>query len=124
MEGDKVNLLCIINNDAHANYSLQISWYKDNKLIILNGNRISLRNEGSRQLKSALILEHVIPTDDGVYTCRAYNHPGLYSESKTNLTVECEMFSCCTIVVIMFLHFFRCTTCFHSESITIHDQCG
>ena len=124
MEGDKVNLLCIINNDVHANYSLQNSWYKDNKLIIPNGKRISLRNEGSRQLKSTLILDPVIPTDEGVYTCRAYNHPDLYAESKTNLTVECEIFSGCTIDGIMFLHSFRCTTCFHSESITIHDQCG
>ena len=91
VEGDKVNLSFTINNDAHANYSLQINWYKGNKLITPNGARISLLNEGSRQLTSTLVLNPVIPADEGVYTCRAFNHPDLYSESKTNLTVECEI---------------------------------
>ena len=90
MEGDKVNQSCIINNDPHSNYSLQISWYKEDKLIIPNGKRVLLHNEGSRQLTSTLMLDPVKPSDDGVYTCRAYNHPDLYTELKTNLTVKCE----------------------------------
>ena len=94
MEGDKVNLLCTAINDVHTNHSLQINWYKGNDLIIPDSKHISLYNEtvkNSRQLKSILTLDPVNPTDDGVYTCRAFNHPDLYSESKTNLSIECEL---------------------------------
>ncbi len=94
LEGDKINLLCTAINDAHANYSLQINWFKGNKLIIPERKRILLYNEtvkDSRQLKSTLTFDVVNPTDDGVYTCRAFNHPDLYSESKINLIIECEL---------------------------------
>ena len=56
--------------------------------------RILLYNEtvrDSRQLKSILTLDPVNPTDDGVYTCRAFNHPDSYTESKTTLVIECEL---------------------------------
>ena len=94
LEGDKVKLLCIAINDNHANYSLQINWYKGNDLIVPNGKNILLYNETSenfKQLKSTLILDPINPSDDGVYTCQAVNHPDLHSESQTNLTVNCKM---------------------------------
>lgn len=94
LEGDKVKLLCIAVNDVHANYSIQINWYKGNDLIVPNAKRVLLYNEtteDSKQLKSTLLLDVVNSTDDGVYTCQAVNHPDLYSESQTNLTVECKM---------------------------------
>ena len=87
-------MLCIAINDAHANYSIQINWYKGNVLIVPNGKRILLYNEttkDSKQLKSTLILDPINSTDDGVYTCQAVNHPDLHSESQANLTVECKM---------------------------------
>ena len=96
LEGDKVILLCIAINDVHANYSLQINWYKRNKLITSDEKHILVHNEAiddSRQLKSTLILDPVNSTDDGVYTCKAFNHPDLQSELRTNLTVECETIS-------------------------------
>ena len=96
LEGDKVILLCITINDVHANYSLQINWYKRNKLITSDGKHILVHNEAIdyyRQLKSTLILDPVNHTDDGVYTCKAFNHPDLYSELRMNLTVECETIS-------------------------------
>ena len=99
MEGDEVNLSCIINSDAHANYSLQISWYKEDKLVIPNGKRILLHNEGSAQLTSTLMFDPVNPSDDGVYTCRASYHPDLYTELKTNLTVECEWLPCTQLLL-------------------------
>ena len=94
LEGDKVKLLCTAINDAHANYSLQIKWYKGNNLIVPNEKRILLyneTNEDSMQLKSTLLLDPTNRSDDGVYTCQAVNHPDLHSELQTNLTVECEM---------------------------------
>ena len=94
LDGDKVSLLCTAVNDVHAYYSLQINWYKGNKHIIPDSKHISLHNEtvkDSRQLKSILIFDPVNSTDDGMYMCRAFNHPDLYSESKINLTIECEL---------------------------------
>ena len=94
LEGDKINLHCTVINDVHANYSIQVNWYKGNKLIKPEGERILLYNESTKdsmQLKSILTLDPVIPNDDGLYTCRAFNHPDLYSESNTNLTIECKL---------------------------------
>ena len=94
LEGDKVNLLCVAINDVHANYSLQINWYKGNELIASNGSKhILIYNEAdktSRQLHSTLLFDPIYHTDNGEYKCRASNHPDLYSELKTNLDVECE----------------------------------
>ena len=127
LEGDKVNLLCIAINDVHANYSLQINWYKGNKLITPNGKHTLIYNETdktSRQLYSTLLFDPINYTDDGEYTCRASNHPNSYSEMKTNLTVECEKANYMIVSVIDVLHLFRCSTCFHSKSIPLHNQSG
>ena len=81
-------------NDLHANYSLQINWYKRNKLIIPDGKRILVYNKtdkASKQLNSTLFFDPVNHTDDGEYTCRAYNHPDSYSETKITLCVECKI---------------------------------
>ena len=76
LEGDKVNLLCVAINDVHANYSLQINWYKGNKLITPNGKHTLIYNETdktSRQLYSTLLFDPINYADDGEYTCRASN---------------------------------------------------
>ena len=91
-EGDKVSLICIAINDVDAIQSLQINWYKGNKLVIPNGKRIILHKEPdsvSRQLKSTLLLDPVNRTDDGEYTCRAFNHNDSFSELNTTLTIQC-----------------------------------
>jgi len=103
LEGDKVRLLCIAINDVNAVHSLQINWYKGNTLILSNGKHILLYNEttkASRQLNSTITFDPVNHTDDGEYTCRAHNHPDLYIESKTNLTIECEIYNYMLIVAI------------------------
>ena len=59
-----------------------------------NGRHIILYSEtdnATRQLKSTLLLDPVNRTDDGVYTCRAFNHNDSFSESKTTLTVQCML---------------------------------
>ena len=94
LEGDKVNLICSAVNDVDAIHPLQIYWYKGNKLVTPNGRHIKLYNEtdnATRQLNSTLLLDPVNHTDDGVYTCRAFNHNDLFSESNTTLTVQCML---------------------------------
>ena len=91
-EGDKLNLICSAVNDVDAIHPLQIYWYKGDKLVTPNGKNIILYNEAdiaSRQVNSTLLLDPVNRTDDGVYTCRVFNHNDSFSELKTTLTVQC-----------------------------------
>ena len=106
LEGDKVNLLCIAINDVHTNYSLQINWYKNNKLVTPDGKRILVYNKTDKtfkQLSSTLFFDPVNHTDDGEYTCRAFNHPDSYVETRRTLCVECEMLAtfnyCCNLIL-------------------------
>ena len=109
LEGDKVNLLCIAINDVHTNYSLQINWYKNNKLVTPDGKRILVYNKTDKtfkQLSSTLFFDPVNHTDDGEYTCRAFNHPDSYFETKRTLCVECEMLAtfnyCCKLILFFY----------------------
>ena len=91
-EGNKVILICIAISDVDTNHSLQINWYKGNKLVIPNGKSIILHQEPdsvSRQLKSIILFDPVNCTDDGEYTCRAFNHNDSFSELNTTLTIQC-----------------------------------
>ena len=86
-------MVCTAINDVDAIHSLQINWYKGNKLVISNGKDIVVYNEPdknvSRQLSSTLLFNPVSRTDDGEYTCQAFNHNDSFSEAKTNLSVQC-----------------------------------
>ena len=93
-EGDKINLICSAVNDVDAIHPLQIYWYKENKLVTPNERHIILYNEtdnATRQLNSTLLLDPVNCTDDGVYTCRAFNRNDSFAESNTTLTVQCML---------------------------------
>ena len=93
-EGNKVSLVCVAINDIDAIHSLQINWYKGNKPVLSNGKHILLYNKAdniSRQLNSTLLFDPVNRTDDGEYTCQAFNHNDSFSEAKTNLSVQCTV---------------------------------
>ena len=92
LEGDEVTLTCTAISDVDAIHSLQINWYKGSKLLAPNEKDIKLINKAdnaSRQLNSILQFDSVNHADDGVYTCRAFNHIESFSELKANLTVQC-----------------------------------
>ena len=92
IEGKKVNLICSAVNDVDAIHPLQIYWYKGN--VTPNGSHIIIYNEidnTTKQLNSTLLLDPVNRTDDGVYTCRAFNRNDSFSESNTTLTVQCML---------------------------------
>ena len=98
----KVNLICSVVNDVDAIHPLQIYWYKGNKLVIPNGKNIILYDEtdnASRLVNSTLLFDPVNRTDDGVYTCRAFNHNDSFSESNTTLIVQCMVVSCISKLV-------------------------
>ena len=87
--GSKVSLVCTAVNDVDAIHSLQISWYKGNHLIEQNGIHIIYQN--NTLVQGVLIFDSVNRTDDGIYTCRASNRNDSFSESKTELTVQCTV---------------------------------
>ena len=86
-------MVCTAINDVDAIHSLQINWYKGNKPVLSNEKDIVVYNEPdknvSRQLSSTLLFNPVSRTDDGEYTCQAFNHNNSFSEAKTNLSVQC-----------------------------------
>ena len=92
-EGDKVNLICRAVNDVDAIHPLQIYWYKGNKPVIPNERHLLYieTDNATRQLNSILLFDPVNRTDDGVYTCRAFNCNASFSESHTTLTVQCML---------------------------------
>ena len=94
-EGNKVNMVCNATNDRDAIDPVQISWYNGTKLLKSDGKHIIIYNEYyavTDQIHSILTLDRVNYTNDGKYTCRAYNNPLCYTENKITLTVECEFF--------------------------------
>ena len=89
LEGGKVSLMCCAVNDADAIHPLQINWYKENKLVTED----SKHTEPGICLNSILLFDPVNRTDNGAYTCRAFNHNDSFSESKTRLIVQCTYVS-------------------------------
>ena len=90
-EGQKVNLICSAVNDFDAIHPLQINWYKGNKLVIQIERQVVLYiapDNVSREQNLTLTIDQVNHTDDGEYTCRAFNHNDSFSELKTSLTVQ------------------------------------
>lgn len=87
-----MSLLCNASNDADAIERLQIVWYNSEGIIVKPSGRHLLYNTTDRvtgQVQSVLLFDPVNYTDSGEYTCRASNHNNSYSETKTNLTIEC-----------------------------------
>ena len=78
-------------NDVDAVHPLQINWYRGKNLVTQNEKQIMLYNETkvSRQLTVKMFIDPVNRSDDGVYTCQAFNQNDSFSELKTKLTVQC-----------------------------------
>lgn len=94
-EGKEVKLSCIAANDDEAEDPLYIQWLNpDGVKIDSNTTHYSIHyinHTVSGQLQSVLSFNSVNRTDDGEYTCQAFNHIKYLTEWKTNLTVECKL---------------------------------
>ena len=94
-EGNKVDLICNATNDADATDPVQISWYYGTLIIKPDGESMmvnNIRDNTTGQIHSMLSFDSVNYTNDGVYTCQAFNHPLSFTENKIQLTVECELY--------------------------------
>lgn len=93
LEGKEVKLSCIASNDNDAEDPLYIQWLNPNGVIIQsNATHLSIHNTNntvSGQLQSVLTFHSVNRSDDGEYTCQAFNHIKSYMKLKTRLTIEC-----------------------------------
>ena len=74
-----------------ATYQLKIEWYNSNGDKVYQDNRTAINVDGeiTGELRSSLQFDPVDPADNGIYKCRASNHPEFYAEINTSLTVEC-----------------------------------
>ena len=94
MEGNKSKLICIATNDNDSDQSLKIQWYYPNGIRVKSDeSHILIYNSPGNetgQLKSELLFDPVNHTENGVYTCRAFNDPNCYTEKYVKLTVECK----------------------------------
>ena len=92
-EGRKVVLTCIVTNDVDAVGQLRTVWYNSvgDQVKTEEGHTLTYNRTVSdtSQVESVLSFDPVNHTDHGEYTCRAFNHPHTFVESKTSLTVEC-----------------------------------
>ena len=94
IQGSKVKLSCNATNDPDAVHPLQVYWYNSNgDQVISNGKYVLAYNNtdpDSNQAQSVILFDHVNRTDDGTYTCRAFNDPNSSVNKNTTLTVECK----------------------------------
>ena len=92
-EGTKATLVCNATNDADAVNEVQIAWFYKNSTLLYqiapNNNRVihNVGNSTSGQLSSILLFDPINRTDEGVYICRASNHPLSSSESSTEVKI-------------------------------------
>ena len=66
----------------------------DGVKIVSNTTHLSvhyINHTVSGQLESVLSFHSVNRSDDGEYTCQAFNDVKCHTEMKTNLTVECKL---------------------------------
>ena len=93
-EREEVKLSCIATNDEDAEDPLRIHWINPSGVTIeSNGTNVFIYNEHNNvlgQLQSVLSFYSVNYSDDGEYTCQAFNHIKSRTELKTNVTVQCK----------------------------------
>ena len=92
-EGNEVELVCSATNDVHAINPVQVSWYYRSMLIKPDEENVAInitRDNATDKIHSVLSFNSINSTNDGVYTCRAYNNPQSFTENQIKVTVECE----------------------------------
>ena len=94
LEGNKTRLVCNATNDVDAVNEVQIAWFYKNSTslyqVVSNNNRVihNVENSTSGQVYSILLFDPINRTDEGVYICRASNHPQSTTESSTKVGIE------------------------------------
>ena len=100
LEGNKTRLICNATNDVDAVNQVQITWFYKNVTsmhqVLPDNRRMIIHNvkySSGRQLYSTLFLDPINRTDEGVYICKASNHPQSNTESSTKVMIKSK-FTC------------------------------
>ena len=92
-EGNNVALICNVTNDVNS--SLEIMWYHEGELIVVEDHdNLAIENTTDKitgQVQSVLSFTPVNHSYKGEYKCSALNHLECVAEEKTNLIVECKL---------------------------------
>ena len=98
LEGNKTRLVCNATNDADAVNHMQITWFHNNLKsihpVVPDNIRVIIHNvqySSGRQLHSTLFLDPINRTDEGVYICKANNHPRSVTESSTKVMIKSKL---------------------------------
>ena len=85
--------MCNATNDIDAPHPVQVNWYHNNQLLTPDRNDalVYLKLNTTKEIQSVLLFDSVNRTDNGKYTCKAFNHHLSYIKLNTNLVVECEL---------------------------------
>ena len=94
LEGKEIYLVCNATNDPDALHPLQVYWYdSDGMQVESDGKHIRAYNFTDKvtdMAQSVLKFSAIRRSDDGTYTCRAYNDPESHTERKAILNIECK----------------------------------
>ena len=94
LEGTKASLVCNATNDVDAVNEVQITWFYKNSTslyqVMSSNNHVihNVENSTSGQLYSVLLFDPVNRTDEGVYVCKASNHPRSITEMSTEVKIK------------------------------------
>ena len=91
LEDTKASLVCNATNDVDAVNEIQITWFYKNATSlyqITSNKKRRIHNVTSGQSYSILLFEPINRTDEGVYICRASNHPQSITELSTKVTIK------------------------------------
>ena len=98
LEGTKTRLVCNATNDADAVKQVQITWFYKNLTlmheVVPDNSRVmihNIENSTDMQLHSTLSFDPINRTDEGVYICKASNHPQSNTESSTNVMIKSKL---------------------------------
>ena len=124
VEGESVNLVCIVINDPDAIENITIRWFDNNDHRLTNDDYsitiINTMETGpSRTVISILTINPVMHRDAGKYRCLALNHHELVVSDTTQLTVRCKLTSSLSVhtsVVVMQIVFCSCSNSDHCNN--------
>ena len=98
LEGRKTILVCNATNDVDAVNKVQITWFYKNLTslhqVVPDNHRViihNVENSTTRQLHSTLFLDPINRTDEGVYVCKASNHPQSNTELSTKVMIKSKL---------------------------------
>jgi len=102
LEGKEIYLVCNATNDPDALDPLLVYWYdSEGTQVDKHITAYNITDKVADMAQSVLKFTAIRRSDDGIYTCRAYNDPESHTERKAILNIECKSKKCKSIFLSM-----------------------